>query len=118
VRLRRYEDIEPAFTEQEFEEVMLDQAKKAPLRMTVSSGRLELMNVVQEENTHQNQNDSVIRENESTGKHREVDNESNLFDGLLSTNTDNVLEIKARKMAQKKAIISKMKQEALTIKPF
>jgi hypothetical protein len=58
----------------------------------------------------------MLKKAENTGKNRtdessdeEESDDSNLFGGLLGSGGDNILEIKAKKLAKKKEIIQKMK---------
>ena len=51
---------------------------------------------------------------EATGQ----ESEANLFGGLLGSNAQNVIEIKERKLARKKEIISKMQRDEKEISPF
>jgi len=67
----------------------------------------------------------MLKKAENTGKNRtdessdEEDNDgSNLFGGLLGSGGDNILDIKAKKLAKKKEIIQKMKAQGQMIHAF
>ena len=53
-------------------------------------------------------------DDEQTGQ----ESEANLFGGLLGSNGQNVLEMKQRKLARKREIITKMQRDEKEIQPF
>lgn len=100
VRLRRVEDVEPAFSEEEFNEA-LEIQKKDESRLN------KLMLSVHDERIQRNTSGALGADDSIAPSNKEADEEDvtedrDLFSGLLGNQDENILEVKARKREEKK----------------
>lgn len=137
IQIKRVQDIEPAFTEQEFNEA-IKLTKKEDLRLNklhLSISDQQMKKKQSHININRNGSNVVIGNNESADKlakntdqdqeMNEEDDEANqsedqreLFSGLLGDGEEGILEKQARKKEEKKKLVEKLTSKKSRIRPF
>ena len=115
VRLRRLEDICPAFTEQEFEDAIRQKNRMDGTMITFKVGSKNIDIGQQTDMLKKASEETKLEPGIHLGRAASEDDETDqesLFGGLLGDTANNLLEIREKKKQQKRQTIEKMKRDA------